>query len=166
MKPALTLSARSAEELEQISSWLLDCWLDAPVGPVAADCTLRLRITKDPAEVDVPDPNSGLPQPRNHRVTRWYEEWERPLVGCTITIRHVEEVVVGLEDPNPLFAWVEYNEADRTLDFDEQVLRVRVSQIDVQLDVMPEPVGWRRHRSWQIGPLGFQSGDRLPEPDE
>jgi hypothetical protein len=166
VKPALTLNARTPEQLEQISPWVLDSWLDAPVGPVAADGTLQLTITKDPAEVDLPNPTSDLPQPRHHRVTQWYEEWERPLVECAITIRHVEAIVEPLEDPQPLFDAIEYNAADRTLDFDESVLRVRVSQVDVQLDVKPAAVGWKRHRSWQIGPLGFQTGAPVAEQDE
>jgi hypothetical protein len=161
---ALTLHARTPDELQAISDWAQDSWLDGPVGPVPADATLRLTITKDPAEVDVPDPKSGLPQPRNHRVTKWYAECERPLVECVITIRHVDEIIDPIEDGNPLFGGVEFDEDRGALSFDDGVLTLRVAELDVQLDVMPEAVGWTVFRDWQRGPLrGMQSSRRVPE---
>jgi hypothetical protein len=167
VKPALTLQARTADELDAISDWVLDSWLDGPVGPIDAGGTLRLTLTKDAAEVaavdEMPAGASGLPQPRDHRVTRWYEEWRRPLVECTLTIRHAEEIVEGLEEGNPLFSGVEFDPATQLLNFDGTVVQVRVSELDVQLDVMPDAVGWKVHRSWQIGPIVFDTGDTEAE---
>jgi hypothetical protein len=161
---ALTLHARTPAELEAVSDWVQDSWLDGPVGPVESDGTLRLTITKDPAEVAVPDPTSGLPQPRNHRVTEWYEECERPLVECVIAIGHVVEIVEPLDDASPLFGGAEYTASTGLLDFDDGVLTLRVAELDVQLDVMPEPVGWRAFRDYQRGPLrGLQSSRPAPE---
>jgi hypothetical protein len=167
VKPALTLQARTADELDAISDWVLDSWLDGPIGPIAGDGTLQLTITKDPAEVaavdDMPAGTSGLPQPRDHRMTRWYEEWRRPLVECTLTIRHAEEIVDAPEFGEPLFSGVEFDPARRMLKFDDDVLRVLVTHLDVELEIMPDAVAWKIYREWQIGPIDFTSGDLAPE---
>lgn len=155
MTATLTLSARRPDELDAIDEWLVDCWLDAPVGPVPADGALKLSLEQSPD--DVASETSGLPQPRNQRKTAWYEEHEQPVVACTLTIRHVEEIVTAPEEGLPLCSGVEFDQASRTLAFDDDVLQVRVLELDVELDVTTHVVAWRRKRLWRVGPLMFET---------
>jgi hypothetical protein len=48
--------------------------------------------------------------------------------------------------------------AARVLRLDGDVLLVRVSELELELAVMPEPVRWARKRFWQIGSLNFETG--------
>jgi hypothetical protein len=154
---ALTVRATTPAELDAIDCWVVNCWLEAPVGPLSRDGVLRVSIEQSPQEVD-PEPPRGLPRPRNHRQTAWYEEYEQPVVVCSLTIHHVERILDAPAEGLPLFRGIEFDQAGRVLRFDGDVLLVRVSELELELAVMPEPVRWARKRFWQIGPLNFETG--------
>jgi hypothetical protein len=154
---ALTLRATRPETLDAIDPWVIDCWLDAPLPPISPDGALRLSIEQSPDEYD-PDPPPALARPRNRRRTAWYEEYERPVLACTLIINRVEEVLDAPEDAMPLSSGMEFDPRERILAFDHNIVRLRVEHLDVELEVMPEVVAWRRKRLWQIGPLNFETG--------
>jgi hypothetical protein len=154
---ALTLRATTPEELDAIDTWVIDSWLDAPLAPISPAGALRLSIQQSLDEYD-PDSPATLARPRNHRRTAWYEEYERPVLACTLTINQVEELLDAPDEATPLFSGVEFHAEERILAFDHDALRLRVERLDVELEVMPEVVAWRRKRLWRIGPLNFETG--------
>jgi hypothetical protein len=161
---ALTLRAKTLAELEGIDSWIADCWLDAPLPPVSPTGELRLSIEQSPDEVDPISTTAGLPGPRNRREEAWYDEWEQPMLACTLTIRHVEEMLEAPDYGLQLGGGVEFDPPSRTLVVDLGTLRLRVAALDVEFDVRPEVVRWVRKRSWRIGPLRFETRAELRPP--
>jgi hypothetical protein len=156
VEPVLTLRARTPDELDAIHGWVVDSWLEAPLEPVTPDGALRLTLNKAPGDLA-----AGVPQPRNHRETEWYEEYERPVLACTLTVRHVEEIVTAPDEGIPLSSGLTFDSASRTLAFDHDGLQVRVSRLDLEFAVTTDVVRWERSRMWRVGPVTWTTGKPL-----
>jgi hypothetical protein len=103
------------------------------------------------------------PQPRNRRGTEWYEEYERPVLACTLTVRHVEAIVTAPDEGLLLSSGLVFDPASRMLAFDHDDLQVRVSSLDVEFAVTTDVVGWERLREWRVGPVSWTTGKSLDD---
>jgi hypothetical protein len=151
------LGAHTPAELDAIDGWVIDAWLRTPVQPPSPEGVLALSLEQAPDRAGTETP-AGLPRPRNHRGTAWYEQYEQPAVACTLVVRHVEEVLRAPDEDLWLSSGIEFDGGSGILSIDQETVQVRVSALDLDLEATPEIVRWIRRRFWKIGPLEFESG--------
>jgi hypothetical protein len=158
MPEKLTLRARTDLELDAIDEWIIDSWLNAPMGSPSAERDLHLSIEQSPDEVDT-EMQVGMPNARNHQKTAFYVEYDQPVVVCELILRGVETVLCAPEHGLPLSAGIEFDADSRILAIDHGVVEVEVSALDVELSIEPVVVRWRRKRLSRIGPLAIEKTD-------
>jgi hypothetical protein len=151
------MRARTRAELDALDEWVIDAWLLAPLDVDLASRVVRLSLEQSLRNVGIDLP-AWMPGPRNERRTAWYVEREWPVVRCTLTVRNVEEVIEAVDEGAPLSSAFEFDEHTGVLDIDNGTVRLRLSALDLELEVEPRAVDWRRERGWKIGPFEFESG--------
>ena len=110
----------------------------------------RLEGIAQPGEVFI---SGGIYEQIKHKLVCGYESLgDRHVKNITDPVR-VYRVL-----PDPAALHENRNRRERILAFDHNIVRLRVEHLDVELEVMPEVVAWRRKRLWQIGPLNFETG--------